>query len=306
MKIDAVFEGGGIRGVAFAGAITAMEEHGVEWQKLAGTSVGSILAALLAAGYTSTEINDHLQELNFKDLRGKNWINHIPFAGNLVNVLLYLGMYKNDYIEKWLGSLLQKKQIRTFADLPDDKLKIIASDISSGQMIIFPDDLNRYGMKPSDVTIAQAVRMSTSIPFFYRPARWKLANKSKAYIVDGGLLSNFPIWLFDVENPRHPTFGFRFLKDTIEADAVIPTPIHLAQNIIKTMMQAHDMRHLSDETRDRTIQIYTDSITATDFLLTEEQSDFLFQSGYQAAQLFLSTWDFEAHKRLRNRKNMTK
>ncbi|GAF23215.1 MULTISPECIES: patatin-like phospholipase family protein [Shouchella] len=306
MKVDAVFEGGGIRGIAFAGAIESMEAHGVQWQKLAGTSVGAIIAALLAAGYTSKEINEQLKVLNFKDLRGKNWVNHIPFVGNFINLVFYLGMYKNDYIDVWLEELLRRKNIRTFADLPPEKLKIIASDISSGQMIIFPDDLNRYGMKPSDVTIAQAVRMSTSIPFFYRPARWKLANKSKAYIVDGGLLSNFPIWLFDVENPRYPTFGFRFLKDRIEGDAIIPTPIHLAQNIVKTMMQAHDMRHLSDETRDRTIQIYTDSITATDFLLTDEQSDYLFESGYQAAELFLSTWDFDAHKQLRSRKKTQK
>lgn len=96
------------------------------------------------------------------------------------------------------------------------------------------------------------------------------------------------------------------MKDRIEGDAIIPTPIHLAQNIVKTMMQAHDMRHLSDETRDRTIQIYTDSITATDFLLTDEQSDYLFESGYQAAELFLSTWDFDAHKQLRSRKKNTK
>src|SRR6478735_4639496 len=161
MKVDAVFEGGGIRGIAFAGAIESMEAHGVQWQKLAGTSVGAIIAALLAAGYTSKEINEQLKVLNFKDLRGKNWVNHIPFVGNFINLVFYLGMYKNDYIDVWLEELLRRKNIRTFADLPPEKLKIIASDISSGQMIIFPDDLNRYGMKPSDVTIAQAVRMST-------------------------------------------------------------------------------------------------------------------------------------------------
>ncbi len=77
MKADAVFEGGGIRGIAFAGAIQAMEENNVEWVRLAGTSVGSIIASLLAAGYKSTEINEQIKSIDFHLLRGKTWLNRI-------------------------------------------------------------------------------------------------------------------------------------------------------------------------------------------------------------------------------------
>lgn len=298
MKADAVFEGGGIRGIAFAGAIEAMEKRGVEWVRLAGTSVGSILASLLAAGYTSQEIHAELRSLNFKLLRGKTWLNHIPLIGNFTHLFLHLGMYKNDYIEQWMDRLLSAKGIRTFADVKKDSLKIIASDITNGQMLVFPDDLPRYGIKESDMSIAKAVMMSTSIPFFYRPARLK-SKEGKSYIVDGGLLSNFPIWLFDVPDPRFPTFGFRFLKDTIEADSIIPTPIHLAQNIVKTMLQAHDMRYLSDEAKERTLQINTGLINATDFQLNEEQMNTLYQSGLETANNFLDQWDFDHHKQKR-------
>ncbi|MES9773939.1 patatin-like phospholipase family protein, partial [Priestia megaterium] len=149
MKADAVFEGGGVRGIAFTGAIEAMEESNVEWQRLAGTSAGSLIAALLASGYKSGEIRKELQNMDYAKFRGKTIINRIPLIGNLIELMIHLGFYKNDYLEKWVYGLLREKGIETFADLPADKLKIIASDISNGQMPVLPDDLPRYGMQPS-------------------------------------------------------------------------------------------------------------------------------------------------------------
>ncbi len=69
MKADAVFEGGGVRGIAFLGAIQAMEEEKVEWQRLAGTSAGAVIAALLASGYKSDEIRDKMNDIDFEASR---------------------------------------------------------------------------------------------------------------------------------------------------------------------------------------------------------------------------------------------
>jgi predicted acylesterase/phospholipase RssA len=55
-KADAVFEGGGVKGIALAGAIVVAESLGVQWQRVAGTSAGAITACLLAAGYTGEEL----------------------------------------------------------------------------------------------------------------------------------------------------------------------------------------------------------------------------------------------------------
>jgi len=296
LKVDAVFEGGGARGLAFVGAIQAMEEEKVEWERLAGTSAGALIASLLASGYTSCEIRDRLSVLDFSKLRGKTYLHRIPVFGILLEFMIHLGLYKNDYLESWVDSLLLEKGIKTFADLPDGKLKIIASDISNGQMLILPDDLDRYRMTPADLNISTAVMMSASLPFFYRPVIWKTKDRKKSYILDGGLLSNFPIWLFDTENPRFPTLGFRFVKDEVNIDPVIPTPIHLIKNIYKTMLQAHDLRHLNEETLERTIQIPTRDINTTDYELTEDEIDFLYKSGYTSTKEFLSKWDFEQYK----------
>lgn len=169
MKADAVFEGGGARGIAFIGAIQAMEEEKVEWERLAGTSAGALIAALLASGYKSYEIRDRVSELDFSKLRGKTYLNRIPIFGIFLELMINLGIYKNDYLESWVDLLLSEKGIMTFADLPDGKLKIIASDISNGQMLILPDDLDRYNMTTPDLKISTAVMMSASMPFFYRP-----------------------------------------------------------------------------------------------------------------------------------------
>jgi len=296
LKVDAVFEGGGARGIAFIGAIQAMEEEKVEWERLAGTSAGALIAALLASGCKSYEIRDRLSELDFSKLRGKTFMNRIPIIGIFLELMIHLGIYKNDYLETWVDSLLSEKGIKTFADLPDGKLKIIASDVSNGQMLIFPEDLNRYRMTPADLKVSTAVMMSASMPFFFRPVIWKSKDRNKSYILDGGLLSNFPIWIFDVDNPRFPTFGFHFVKDKVNIDPVIPTPIHLFKNIFKTMLQAHDLRYMNEETIERTIQIPTGDINATDFELNEDEIDFLYKSGYTSTKEFLSKWDFEQYK----------
>ncbi|MFD4930132.1 patatin-like phospholipase family protein [Peribacillus butanolivorans] len=297
MRADAVFEGGGARGIAFVGAIQAMEEENVEWERLAGTSAGAVIAALLASGYKSYEIRDRLSEIDFSKLRGKTILNRIPIFGTFLELMVHLGIYKNDYLETWMDSLLSKKGIKTFADLPDGKLKIIASDVSNGQMLILPDDLDRYSMTPADLKVSTAVMMSASLPFFFRPVIWKSKDRNKSYILDGGLLSNFPIWIFDTtEQPRFPTFGFHFVKDEVNIDAVIPTPIHLFKNIFKTMLQAHDLRYMNEETIERTIQIPTGHINATDFELNEDEIDFLYKSGYNSAKEFLANWDFEQYK----------
>ncbi|MEH6979501.1 patatin-like phospholipase family protein, partial [Bacillus pseudomycoides] len=144
-------------------------------------------------------------------------------VGKGLNAWAKLGIYSNDFLETWLEDLLHKKGIHNFSDLSNPQnLKIIASDISNGKMVIFPDDLPNYGFTNQDFSIAKAVRMSSTIPFYFEPVKWKTPKwKQPCYMVDGGLLSNYPIWIFDSPNiPRWPTFGFHFVKNEIQAEPV--------------------------------------------------------------------------------------
>lgn len=299
MKIDGVFEGGGVRGIAHVGAICALEEHGYEWERVAGTSAGAIIAALLACGYTGEELRIIINNINYTNFLTKTGLDKIPLIGKGVNVWFNMGIYKNDFIEQWLENLLSKKGIYCFSDLPNpDGLKIIASDISNGNMVIFPDDLPQYGFSNKKFSIAKAVRMSSTIPFFFQPVKWKTPKwKQPCYMLDGGILSNYPIWIFDSPNiPRWPTFGFHFVKDEIQAEPMhFEEPVSMFKGLFKTMMQAHDLRYLNTEARARTIKIPAGKITSTNFNLNDEEKEWLYHSGYQAAENFLSSWNFNQY-----------
>ncbi|PEL14229.1 patatin-like phospholipase family protein [Bacillus sp. AFS017336] len=297
MKLDGIFEGGGVRGIGHVGAICALEESGYEWARLAGTSAGAIVAALLASGYTGKELKVIMESLDYKKFITKTWLHYLPLIGLALNVLFKNGLYKNDFEEEWLDSLLSRKGIRFFDDLEEGKLKIIISDISNGKMVVLPDDLPEYGLTTKDITIAQAVRMSGTIPFFFQPIKLKTPNFNyPILLVDGGILSNFPIWIFD-DHQDWPTFGFRLIDDEIIGKPLEGhNPISFYKSIFVTMRQAHDLRHLTAEVNERTIKIPTGDISSTDFYLTKKEKEALFTNGYQAAKKFLTTWDFEKFK----------
>ncbi|MFD6441616.1 patatin-like phospholipase family protein [Peribacillus sp. NPDC060186] len=298
MKLDGIFEGGGVRGIGHVGAVCALEEEGYEWARLAGTSAGAIVAALLACGYTGKELKEIMGNLDYTKLISKTWLHNIPLIGKGLSVWFQNGLYKNDYEEEWIEALLLKKGFRYFEDLGEDgKLKIIVSDISNGKMVVIPDDLSLYGLSNKDVTIAQAVRMSGTIPFFFQPVKLKTPkSKHPCYIVDGGILSNFPIWIFD-DHSEWPTFGFRLVRDEIIVKPIEDqSPISMYKAIFKTMRQAHDLRHLTPEANERTIKISTGKIASTNFYLTPKEREELYLFGYQATKNFLKTWDFEKYK----------
>ncbi len=233
MKADAVFEGGGVKGIALVGGLWAAEARGYTWENVAGTSAGAIVAALVAAGYTAGEIKELMSSLDFQRLKDNMCIGKLPVLGPALSLGIYKGMHKGEYFEKWLREKLVAKGIRTFGDLlvpayRDNeqfkyRLRIIAADISRGRMLILPQDIVEYGGKPDELDIATAVRMSMSIPLFYRPVRYDYLNNGSpqsSYIVDGGILSNYPVWLFDTpDRPERPTFGFRLVDATPPAVA---------------------------------------------------------------------------------------
>jgi NTE family protein len=136
-----------------------------------------------------------------------------------------------------------------------------------------------------------------SFPFFFMPVELK-----KCYIVDGGILSNFPVELFDVEGvPEWPTFGFKLVvSDQSSPEQFVRHPIsgpfsQLAAMFFTTM-EAHDAYYLANDKFVRTIPIDALNIGSTDFQLTTQQKENLYQSGRKAAQAFLASWDFEAYK----------
>lgn len=304
---DAVFEGGGVKGIALVGAVLEAERRGYRWVNLAGTSAGAVVAALLAAGYTGEELRAILLELDYRRFQDTSLLDRVPIAGPLLSVLLENGLYEGRVLEEWLRGLLAAKGVRTFGDLVLQefagdpryrfRLRVIASDITLGRMLVLPQDIARYGYRPEDLDVARAVRMSASIPFFFEPVI--LPNRltgGRSVIVDGGLLSNFPVWLFDTEGPPPwPTFGFKLVEPGAGRPRRIRGPVALLAALIATMLEAHDARHIEDADFARTIAIPTLGVGTVDFDLPRERALALFEAGRRAAARFFDTWDFERY-----------
>jgi len=304
-KADAVFEGGGVKGIGLVGAVAVAEERGYHWVNLAGTSAGAIVAALLAAGYRAAELKEVLQELDYNRFKDTSLLDRVPFAGPLASLVFEKGIYEGKFFENWMRGLLREKQVETFKDLimedyQDDaryrfRLRVIASDISRGRLLVLPQDIADYGMIPENLDVAAAVRMSMSIPFFFEPIKLRnMKTNQVSYIVDGGLLSNFPVWLFDSEGsiPQWPTFGFKLVEPGEGTPHRVRGPISLLTSLFATMMEAHDARYIEDEQFVRTIPIPTLGVGTTEFDISQARSEALYQSGRQAAEKFLAAWDF--------------
>jgi NTE family protein len=301
---DLVLEGGGVKGLGLVGAYAELSRAGYRPRRVAGTSAGAIVGALIAAGMPVETMLQTMREVDYTKFRDEGFTDRLGIGGKTASIILEQGVYEGRYLRDWLAGQLEKLGVRTFADLKiqEDwvkgapvhqryKLVVVASDISSGRLARLPWDYERYGLDPDTQLVADAVRASMSIPFFYEPV--KLGDRT---LVDGGMLSNFPIDLFE-STPDWPTFGIK-LSAQPEANMVAnPTKntFDFAKALLATMINAHDQMHIDDPaTKARTMFVETFKIKATDFDITAEEQARLFESGQDAAAKFLKTWDFKA------------
>ena len=283
MLIDGVFSGGGLKGFALVGAYQVLEEKGYRFHRIAGTSAGAILACFIAAGYSAKEIEVMLDEQDFQVLLDpRKTIIPLPL---MKWFLLYwrLGLYQGKALENWFLEKLAAKGVYTFSDLPPGKLKLVASDLTNGKMIVLPDDLEGYGLSAETFPIARALRMSCGIPFFFEPVRLKVG-KGETIVVDGGVLSNFPMWIFNDEGGKtdRPVLGLKLSRSQEEMPGhKIDNALDLFEALFSTMKNAHDERYISRKHEKNIIFIPVDDYSATQFDMDQETKESLYGSGTQ-------------------------
>ena len=333
-EADAVFEGGGVKGIAFAGAIQAAEEAGIRtWKNVAGASAGAITACLLVCGYDSKMLLEELGKVRYSDFRdgGRVW-----WLKAGVYQLTHRGLVPGRYFGEWLSDLVARSPLAKETgepnlrfehvvrdDLPDNlteeehrraryRLRVIASDVTSGRMLVLPDHIasfkkSRTGpdWKPDELSLVEAVRMSMSFPYLYDPVMLHGDDGQPHFIVDGGLLSNFPIWLFDARGtrpPARPTWGFRLHGGSTELEKLpyrtIGVPfwrLALAKAMFQAATEAWDRELMSRSVTARTVSIPTHDVATTDFSLSRERSDALFRWGYESTQRFFASDDVQTY-----------
>ncbi|MFE1794944.1 patatin-like phospholipase family protein [Streptomyces sp. NPDC059517] len=318
-KADLVLEGGGVRGLGTAGAVIRLLEEGYNFQRVAGTSVGAVAAAFVAAGMEAEELREVMEDLELhlipdRDRLGRWPMPGVPMLSEGVSLLRRHGAYQGAWIHNWIETVLARKKVTTFADLrredsgdsaeltEDQKYKLVvtATDVTRGRLLRLPWDYHLYGLKPEEQSVADAVRMSLSIPFYFQPRTLPHGESGQdSVIVDGGVLSNFPVEVFDRtdgEKSRWRTIGVRILPDlpagiaqlfSLPALRLFPL-LHLLQEVVTTAVVGNDQSHLDRPgVRDRTIAVDLPALGVTDFGLPPEQRQEAVQRGWHAADEYV-------------------
>ena len=312
-KVDLVLEGGGVKGIGLVGAVLALDARGYVFPRVAGTSAGAIVGAVLAAhqvaGKPLTNLETIMRGVDYRRFQEQGWLERLTApVSEIVELLLQMGIAKGDYLVEWLGNVLADLGVETFADLaieddddpgsglPADRryrLVVHTSDISRGALVRLPWDCPHYGQHARSMRVVDAVRASMSIPFFFRPVTVATPT-GKVTWVDGGLLSNFPITVFDRSDEsasRWPTWGVKLSARpaALQVDRPAGNNLELAASCLKTLLAGWDRYHLADQgVTERTIFVDTASVSAIDFGISDAEQAALYASGLAAATAFLA------------------
>lgn len=363
--IELVQEGGGVLGVALIGYTYVLEQMGLRFFSLAGTSAGSINALLLAsfgdiAGRKSDKLinvlsNKDLYDFVDGDRDAREFIEalvekskrfKLVWKGMQVidNLTDDLGLNPGDDFLNWLSGILKENHIETTQDLIDSfrvsgselkirpgidrtvedlkpRFAVITADLTTETKVEFPRMRELYWKNPDRVNPALFVRASMSIPYFFSPViasdlpsgedarkKWAALAKyegeipEKAYFVDGGIMSNFPIDLFHKFNsiPRMPTFGVRLGVDRNEYNK-ISSPVNLFGAMFNSIRHLHDYDFIlrNPDYKNLIMHINIGDHNWLNFALTDGEKLDLFVRGARAAAAFLRKFDWTGYKEIR-------
>lgn len=315
-----VFEGGGVKGIAYAGAIGVLEKKGIlgDIKRAGGASAGAITAALLAAGASSNDIKDIVGHTSFRKFMDDSF----GFLRDTKRLIHDYGWYKGDAFAQWM-----KKQIHALTGKPDldfkglrelaakdpnryRELTVVGTNLSTQMEQLFSAD------DSPDVPIWHAVRISMSIPLFFAAVK-----DHGNVLVDGGVTWNYPIGLFD-ERPfldnkkaikpiKHTkydddnvynkeTLGFRVdTLDEIQAEKdswrtpprEINNFVDYAAALIGFILDTANKAHLHKDDWDRTVFIDSGGVSTTEFSLSDDQVRKLVKSGEDYATKYFKWFE---------------
>jgi NTE family protein len=314
-----VLEGGGVKGLGTAGAVIGLLDAGYTFPRIAGTSVGAVAAAFTAAGVDSAGLRAVMNRLDLSRIPDRRV--PLPVVGEGLSLLVRGGVHPGDWFRDFIARELEELGVRTFADLRRDdagddpaltsperryRLVVMTTDVTRGRLLRLPWDYPLFHLDPDEQSVADAVRMSLSIPFFFAPCELSdPVTRTSSTIVDGGVLSNFPIEIFDRTDgqpPRWPTFGIRLIPDLpaglgeivpVLGLPALPT-VRLLQQVVATALVGRDQTHLDRPgVRERTMTLDTRGTKITEFRIRPAEREALLERGQQAARIFLQRWERE-------------
>ncbi len=327
-----VFEGGGVKGIAYIGAMQELDARGYldSVVRVGGTSAGAIHALIFALGYSMEEQLEIISSTSFSRFMDDTF----GFVRDFRRLWREFGWNKGDVFAEWCGALVERKLGHgnaTFNDLSRSgkaDLFVIGTNLSTGYAEVFSHE------RHPDMPLVEAVRISMSIPLFFTAKRF---GENNQIYVDGGVMLNYPVKLFDrlkyiavedrdlaaryttyydeenasflsVYPDRSPyvfnkqTLGFRLDKrdeialfrynEPAKGKSIKTFPAY-AKALITALMNVQEHVHLHSDDWQRTLYINTLDVGATDFNLTRETQLELIQEGIKGARVYLEWFESE-------------
>ena len=295
-----VFSGGGIKGISFAGVLEELHKLDIIYSQsnelklkgIAGTSAGSIISALLAVGYTPTELIDVMTNIDYEKIVDDK----LGYLRDTYNFLEDWGVCPGNYAQDLLGELINKKTGNpdyTIEQLYNDKkikLVIVTTDTNYSKSIyMYPGNpIKEY----SNIPIRLAVRLSMGIPFVFEPYRY-----NDSYFVDGGVLDNYPLHVFDGEYPGDPkarlnlcspnpkVLGIKLMTNDQQVNYEITEKqtfnglFDYAVSFVHTFLTENDRRIMTPLFWKRSIIIITPNYPITKYDITTEEKTLMINIG---------------------------
>lgn len=286
LEYACIFGGGAIRGTSYAGTIKALEELGIHPNTIAGSSVGSIFAGLLAVGYTAKELKEIFMQANFelfKDLHfGKDF-----------------ALSKGGIFLDWVRELIEKKFYGekynkegnppvTFADLKKNVV-VITTDLTNFKYKEFSK------FETPDFEVAYAIRISTTMPGLMRPIE-----EDGALLVDGDLQKSWPLWRLSKnlcpDNER--ILEFRLEGDYEGKDQNAINFMNTIYSCITSLATDFIIDSYGNRDKFDYIKINTGSVIVVDLNLLQEKRRELMDIGYQRTMDYFNNFLPEKKKNI--------
>lgn len=280
-QVHGVFQGGGVWGSALVGAVAGIEEQNISFCGVAGSSAGAIVASLIAAGYSPKEMLNLMLDKDFSDF--KDAVSTIPLLKHLI-AWYRNGYYKGDEFHQWIKEKLSLKVMGCSNKSPKFKdlaipLTIIATDITHQEIMVL--STKNY----PDMRVADAVRMSIGIPGFFCPVRF-----AQSLVVDGGVISNFPAWIFREQQQAEavPILGLRFEQDE-KSSSEIKGLLTIGRHVIATAINVNAELQMADMEDIFLIDLPTLGVNVTDFDISSYGKEILYKAGRDRAKAFFAS-----------------
>ena len=266
LKYTCLFGGGAIRGLAYVGAVRALEELGVEYDIIGGSSVGAIFAALVACGYKSYELENFFMKVNFdlfKDI-------HLGFGKSFA-------LSKGEIFLDWLNELLRNK-------LTNDSTKRITFEDIEKELVIITTDIKHFcpqefskSVTP-DFEVAQAIKISSSMPGLMAPYEY-----NGSYLVDGDLQKASPMWKLSeqLNNSESRILEFRLEGDYSKNDKNPISFINTIYSCITDVATGFVNEMYGQNDKYECIRINTGDVFFADFNLNKDARRNLINIGYE-------------------------